>query len=78
MSAIEFWTHVGPDRTLKVPDAVADQLEADQAVQVILLVPDPDEDADEDRAWARLGADQLLRAYADEDSVYDDIDPAAR
>ena len=74
MEPIGVRTRVGPDRTLKLPDEGTDQLREDQEVQVILLLPD----VDEGEAWTRLAADQLLRQYADEDSVYDDIDLSAR
>jgi hypothetical protein len=76
MGAIKFSAHIGPNRTLTLPDEVADQLQEDQAVEVIILVPDAEED--EDREWARFSAQQLFRSYADEDSVYDDLDLSAR
>lgn len=74
MAAIEFWARVGPDRTLKIPAEVADHLGEDRSVRVVLLLPDEDED----RAWTRLAALQLLRAYADEDSIFDDLDVSRR
>jgi hypothetical protein len=73
MGAIEFSARVGPDRTLKLPAEVAEQLREDQTVRV-LLVPE----TDEDEVWTRFAAEQLLRQYADEDSVYDDVDLPTR
>lgn len=75
MEAIEFWAHVGDDRTLAIPAEVAGQLRKDQQVRVILLLND---DGDEDHAWNRLASEQLLRAYGDEDSIYDAIELPAR
>ena len=70
MAAIEFWARIGPDRTVKIPNGFADRVAADGAVRVILLVDDEREDAE----WRRLASKQLLRAYAEEDAIYDDIE----
>ncbi len=69
MKTLEFDAKISPDSTLKVPGALATQIEADQPVHVVLLVPEPGEDQD----WSRLTAEQFLKDYADSDAIYDDL-----
>jgi len=69
MKAFEFNTRVRADGTLPVPANVTTQLEGDQAVRVIMLVPDKDEEAQ----WAALTADQFLKGYAESDAIYDNL-----
>jgi hypothetical protein len=69
MKTLEFDAQISPDSTLKVPAAFASQIEADQPVHVVLLVPE----SGEDRDWNQLTADQFMKDYADSDAIYDDL-----
>ena len=69
MKTLEFDAQISPDSTLKVPGAFATQIEADQPVHVVLLVPESGQDQD----WSRLTAEQFLKDYADSDAIYDDL-----
>lgn len=69
MRALEFQARISPDRTLTVPPEVAEQIEAEQPVRVILLLPDPNEE----REWKRLAAEQFLKGYAESDAIYDEV-----
>jgi hypothetical protein len=68
MNTLEFWTSVNPDRTLTLPADIAAQVESDQRVHVILVIPGAD-----DQAWTRLTADQFLQGYATGDAIYDEL-----
>ncbi len=68
MNTLEFWASVNPDRTLTLPADIAAQIERDQHVRVILVIPGAD-----DQAWTRLTADQFLKGYAPGDAIYDDL-----
>ena len=61
MKSPEFDAKISPDSTLKAPGAFATQIEADQSVHVVLLVPESGEDQD----WSRLTAEQFLKGYAE-------------
>jgi hypothetical protein len=69
MKALEFESKLGADASLRVPDDVALQIPKEEAVHVIVLVPDSNEDED----WRRLTRDQLLRGYRESDSIYDAV-----
>ena len=69
MRAFEFQACLNRDDTLKVPEEVAAEVQQEQPVRVILIVPD----SDEDRGWERLTAEQFLQGYADSDAIYDDL-----
>ncbi len=69
MKTLEFESHLTADRTLPVPSEVAVELEPEQSVRVILILPG---DA-EDRDWANLTAEQFLQGYAETDALYDDL-----
>ena len=69
MKTLEFDAQISPDSTLKVPGAFATQIEANQPVHVVLLVPELGEDQD----WSQLTAEQFLKGYADSDAIYDDL-----
>jgi hypothetical protein len=68
MKTLEFEARISADRTLTVPPELAAQIQEEQPVRVILLVPD----SAEDREWARLTAEQFLDGYAAGDAIYDD------
>ena len=67
MKTLEFRARVSPDRTLTVPTELAEQLNADETVRVILVVPTEDED------WDRLAAEEFLKGYAEGDAIYDEL-----
>jgi hypothetical protein len=69
MKTLEFHTRVNADNTLSVPPEMARQLEPEQAVHVIVVVPEPDED----QAWTRITAEQFLTGYAESDAIYDQL-----
>jgi hypothetical protein len=69
MKAFEFQASINPDRTLTIPQTVADQLPSPGAVRVIVLI---DED-DEDRDWARLTSERFFQGYDEDDAVYDQL-----
>lgn len=69
MKVLEFQTQLNPDHTLTVPPGVAREIEGEEAVRVVLLVPD----TAEDRSWAALTTEQFLRGYSDGDAVYDEL-----
>jgi hypothetical protein len=66
MKALEFWAHINPDYTLSVPPEVAIQIEKEQSVRVILLIPVSGEDQD----WVRITAEQFLKGYDKGDAIY--------
>jgi hypothetical protein len=75
MKAIEFGTRVEENQTLSLPAEVAGQLQPGQAVRVLLLVDEVDEEAEE-RAWARLGIEGVFREEDPElDAAYNPPDP---
>jgi hypothetical protein len=69
MKAFEFQAHVSPEGTLEVPPALRQQVRPDQTVRVLLLVDEPDGDAE----WARLTSEQFLKGYDASDAIYDDL-----
>ncbi len=70
MAAIGGWAQIGADRSSRIPSEFADRGAADGAVRVILPVDDEREDADR----RRLASKPVLRAYAEEDAIDDDIE----
>jgi hypothetical protein len=69
MKALEFETKLSGDANLKVPADLAGQIPREEAVRVIVLLPDGVEDKD----WQRLASDQLLSGYSEGDSIYDAV-----
>jgi hypothetical protein len=69
MIAHEFQAQVNADGSLSVPEEVARQLPAGQAVRVLVLVPEPTEEED----WKRLTMEQFLAGYAEGDAIYDQL-----
>jgi hypothetical protein len=69
MRVLEFETQLNPDHTLTVPPGVAQQIEGEEPLRVVLLVPD----AAEDRSWAKLTAQQFLDGYSEGDAIYDQL-----
>lgn len=67
MKAVEFEARLREDSSLKVPEDVASCLPKDEAVRVIVLLPDGGSDS----AWRQLTQDQFLAGYSDADNIYD-------
>ena len=70
--AMEFSAQIDDSFTLTIPEEIARLLHKDQRIRVLLLVPEQDaESPDKDsRDWNRLAANQFLRGYAEDDSIY--------
>jgi len=69
MKALEFEATLGKDSSLKVPENVASCLPKDEAVRVIVLLPEDGSGSD----WRRLTRDQFLAGYSDGDNIYDAV-----
>jgi hypothetical protein len=69
MKALEFETTLSDGATLKVPENLAGQIPKEEAVRVIVLLPENAEDGD----WQRLTSEQLLSGYSESDSIYDAV-----
>jgi hypothetical protein len=69
MKALEFETRMSPNATLSIPSDVAAQIQPEQQIRVLLLVPEAD-DASE---WSRLTVAQFLKGYDEMDAIYDDL-----
>jgi hypothetical protein len=69
MKAIEFQSTLTEDRTLAVPASVLGVIPVGQAVRVLILLPDDDDD----REWERRAAEEFGRGYADTDAIYDQL-----
>jgi hypothetical protein len=69
MKTLEFQAQLNPDHTLTVPPAVACEIRSGEAVRVVLLVPD----ANEDQSWKELTTEQFLAGYSDGDAIYDKL-----
>jgi hypothetical protein len=69
MKALEFRARVSANKTLDVPAEIAEQTPPEQAVQVIVLIPE----APEDREWAHLTTERFLAGYAEGDAIYDHL-----
>lgn len=69
MKAFEFETKLTSDQMLTLPTDLKKELPPGSPVRVILLLPDSTEELD----WRRLTTEQFARAYAEADSVYDNL-----
>ncbi|MBH8576745.1 hypothetical protein I8752_27895 [Nostocaceae cyanobacterium CENA369] len=73
MKAYEFPANVTTEGKIELPDVIWQQLANNQQVKVIILVNEPTEEEQEEAAWQRLAADQLLKGYSEDDAIYDTI-----
>jgi hypothetical protein len=73
MKAYEFPAQVTTEGKIELPDTILQQLSHNQQVKVIILVNEPREDEEDDKAWNRLASEQLLKGYSQEDAIYDRI-----
>ena len=70
MKALEFEATLSTDsKKLKVPEKLAVQIPKEEAVRVIVLLPENGDAAD----WERLTGEQFSSGYNESDSVYDAI-----
>lgn len=57
-----------------LPDKVLQHLPQNQQLKVIIMFNELDQDEiDDDEAWHRLAAEELLKGYSDSDAIYDTI-----
>ncbi|MCC3405923.1 MAG: hypothetical protein JGK17_10100 [Microcoleus sp. PH2017_10_PVI_O_A] len=73
MKAYEFPAKVTDEGKIEFPDTLLKYLAANQEVRVIVLVEDTTDTEEENAAWHRLAAEQLLAGYSEEDAIYDNI-----
>jgi predicted AAA+ superfamily ATPase len=73
MKAYEFPGKVTAEGKIELPDAILQKLLHNQQVKVIILVDELSEEQEEEKAWKSLAAEQLLKGYCEEDSIYDAI-----
>jgi hypothetical protein len=69
MKAIEFESTLSPDSNLKVPAKLAAQIPKEEAVRVIVLLPEDETKGD----WGRLTEQQFLSGYSEGDNIYDAV-----
>ena len=67
MKALEFESRLSDEANLNVPEDLAGQIPREEAVRVIVLLPEGAQDQD----WQRLTSEQLLSGYSESDSIYD-------
>ncbi len=60
---------MNPDHTLTVPLGIAREIQGEESLRVVLLVPD----AAEGHSWAELTANQFLAGYSAGDAIYDQL-----
>ncbi|UKO96287.1 hypothetical protein [Nostoc sp. UHCC 0870] len=73
MKAYEFPANITDEGKIELPDVILQKLANNQQVKVILLVTEPTEAEQEEAAWHRLAAEQLLKGYSEDDAIYDTI-----
>ncbi len=69
MATIEFWARIGSDRTVTVPPEIADRIEGNEPVRIVVVLPE----SGEEPGWAATTTDQFLRGYDPSDDIYDDV-----
>jgi hypothetical protein len=70
MKTLEFQGCLNPDRTMVVPESVAEQLPTGQPLRVLILLA---ESESEEQQWSRMATAEFLKGYAESDAVYDDL-----
>ncbi len=63
-----------PDKggTITLPDDVREALRPDVAVDIVVLVRDGDDEA-EDEAWRRMSIQSFFDGYDETDAIYDEM-----
>jgi hypothetical protein len=69
MKAVEFPTMCDPDGTLRVPEAVANDIPKGQPLRVLVLIPE----TEADQQWEQLAALEFGQGYAQSDAIYDQL-----
>ncbi|MGF1992092.1 MAG: hypothetical protein RMY62_030065 [Nostoc sp. ZfuVER08] len=69
MKAYEFPANVTTEGKIELPDTILQQLVNKQQVKVIILLNEPTEEEQEEAAWHRLAAEQLLKGYSEDDAI---------
>ncbi|OCR00972.1 hypothetical protein BCD67_06325 [Oscillatoriales cyanobacterium USR001] len=74
MKAYEFPAKVTAEGKIELPYPIVKQLLDNQEVRVIVLVNElidleEDDETQENAAWHRLAAEQLLAGYSEEDAI---------
>ena len=69
MKRLELKAQLNADHTSTVSQGNARKIQGDEAVRVVLLVPE----ATEDQSWTALSADQFLAGYSDGDAIYSQL-----
>jgi hypothetical protein len=69
MKTLEFNATLDTESKLRVPKELAAQIPAQEAVRVIVLLPENQESRD----WNRLSTEQFLAGYSESDSIYDSL-----
>jgi hypothetical protein len=69
VKALEFEAKLSKDSSLKVPEDVASRLPKDEAVRVIVLLPEDESGSD----CRQLTRDRFLAGYSDGDNIYDAV-----
>ena len=67
MKAIEFQSHLNSDQTQTIPASMRGVLPIGQTVRVLILVPE----AQANRQWEELAAEEFGQGYTDADVIYD-------
>ena len=69
MKALEFQATLNPDRTIAVPERIANSIPPGQTVRVLVLIGEDDADQE----WEQLAAWEFGQGYADSDAIYDQL-----
>ena len=72
MKFLRFDAIIEPEKTIRLPEPVASLVKPGEPVRLDLWVQE--DDAPSDQAWEQLAAEELLKAYGEEDSIYDQVD----
>ncbi len=72
MKFLRFEAVVEPEKTIRLPEPVASQVKPGEPVRMDLWIQE-DDTAQDDQAWEQMAAEELLKAYSEEDSIYDQI-----
>ena len=72
MKCLRFYAIIEPDKTIRLPEPVASLVKPGEPVRLDLWVQE-DDDAQNDQTWEQMAAEELLKAYGEEDSIYEQV-----